>query len=131
MSYSLSTKDRDLSLKLSDQQRYQLLVNKVAEYGEIWSLANDEGWVTVRGDDGENCLPIWPHPAYAEQWINGEWADCSPKMVELETWLARWTTGLEQDETLLVVLPNLKEQALLVEPTLLDDDLRAALAERE
>lgn len=130
MSYSLSNKDRDTSLKLSDQQRYQLFIQKVVEYGEIWSLANDEGWVTVLGENGENCLPIWPHAGYAEQWINGEWSDCVPKMVELAVWLERWTPGLEQDETLLVVMPNLKEQALLVEPSLLDDDMREALAER-
>ncbi|MEK9714040.1 MAG: DUF2750 domain-containing protein [Thalassolituus sp.] len=129
MSYSLSAKNRASSLALSDNKRYELFLSKVAEYGEIWSLANEEGWVTVVTDDGENCLPVWPHPEYALEWVNGDWADCSPRMVPLDVWLERWTEGLEQDETLLVVLPNLKESAVLVEPWQLDEDLRAAVDE--
>ena len=53
MTYSLSSKNRQASLALSDNKRYELFVRKVAEEGEIWSLANDEGWVTVTGEDGE------------------------------------------------------------------------------
>lgn len=131
MPYSLSSKNLKTSLSLSDGKRYELFIQKVAEHGEIWSLANDEGWVTVASEDGGNCLPVWPHPDYALEWVNGEWADCEPKMIALDIWLERWSEGLETDETLLVVLPNLKEQALLVDPWQLDDDLREALANAE
>jgi len=127
MSYALSAKNRESSLSLSDNKRYELFVSKVAEYGEIWSLANEEGWVTVVTDEGENCLPVWPHPDYAADWATGDWADCEPKMIPLDVWLERWTPGLDQDETLLVVLPNLKEQAVLVDPWQLDEDIRAAI----
>jgi hypothetical protein len=127
MSYSLSQKDHQASLKLSNNKRYELFLKKVAQHGEIWSLANDEGWVTISSEEGENCLPVWPHPDYASEWCNGAWSDCAPKAVALDVWLERWTAGLEQDETLLVVFPNLKEEALLVDPYELDDGLRAAL----
>jgi len=127
MSYSLSQKDHQATLKLSNNKRYDLFLKKVAQSGEIWSLANDEGWVTISSEEGENCLPVWPHPDYAKEWCNGEWSDCEPKAVELDVWLERWTPGLEQDETLLVVFPNLKEEALLVDPYELDEGLRGAL----
>ncbi len=127
MTYSLSSKNRQASLALSDNKRYELFVRKVAEEGEVWSLANEDGWVTVTGEDGENCLPVWPHPDYTLDWANGDWADCKPKMIDLATWLERWTLGLDQDETLLVVLPNLKEEAVLVDPLVLDEDIRTAL----
>lgn len=127
MSYELSSKNRAGSLTLSDNKRYELFISKVAEFGEIWSLANDEGWVTVVTEEDENCLPVWPHADYAKEWANGDWSDCEPKMITLDVWLERWTQGLDQDETLLVVLPNLKEQAALVDPWQLDEDLRAAL----
>lgn len=131
MPYALSAKNREASLALTDNKRYELFISKVAEHGEIWSLGNEEGWVTVVTEEGENCLPIWPHPDYAQDWVTGDWADCEPRMVALDVWLERWTQGLDQDETLLVVLPNLKEQAVLVDPWQLEEDLRAALEQDE
>ncbi|MDK2776072.1 MAG: DUF2750 domain-containing protein [Pseudomonadota bacterium] len=127
MSYPLSHKSHLATLKLTDEQRYHHFIEKVAAHGEIWSLANDEGWVTVVSD-GDNCLPVWPHPDYAAEWATGDWADCEPRSVALDVWLERWTAGLSGDDTWLVVFPNLKEQALMVEPQDLDDALRDALA---
>lgn len=127
MTYSLTQNEINAALNLSNHQRYQHFLDKVAEHGEIWSLANAEGWVTLTSE-GDNCLPIWPHPDYAKQWATNDWADCAPKSVKLDVWLERWTKGLSTDETLLVVFPNLKEEALLVEPKDLDEDLRDALA---
>jgi len=123
MSFTLTAAERDKTLALSNYQRYQYFIDMVSEQGEIWSLANDEGWVTLSAE-GDNCLPIWPHADYAAQWATGDWSDCTPKSVTLETWLKRWTKGLKNDETLLVVFPNLEEEALLVDPEELDEDLR-------
>lgn len=123
MSFTLTTTERDKTLALSNYQRYQYFIDMVSEQGEIWSLANDEGWVTLSAE-GDNCLPIWPHADYAAQWATGDWSDCTPKNITLEVWLKRWTKGLKNDETLLVVFPNLEEEALLVDPEELDDDLR-------
>lgn len=123
MSFTLTAAERDKTLALSNYQRYQYFIDMVNEQGEIWSLANDEGWVTLSAE-GDNCLPIWPHADYAAQWATGDWSDCTPKSVTLETWLKRWTKGLKNDETLLVVFPNLEEEALLVDPEELDEDLR-------
>ena len=126
MSYTLSQKEHQASLKLSNHQRYQYFIDKVVAHGAIWSLANDEGWVTLTSE-GDNCLPVWPHADYAAEWANGEWEDCAPKVVPLDVWLERWTAGLTADETYLVVFPNLKEEALLVEPNELDEALREAM----
>jgi len=126
MTYALSHKDHLAALRLSNHQRYQHFIDKVAAHGEIWSLANAEGWVTLTSE-GDNCLPVWPHPDYAAEWATGDWADCEPKAIELPVWLERWTPGLTADETWLVVFPNLKEEALLVEPAELDEALRDAL----
>lgn len=120
---ALSKSEHQRLLGLSNHQRYQYFIEKAVETGEIWSLANDEGWVTLTSE-GDNCLPVWPYAELAADWANNDWGDCQPKAVALNTWLERWTKGLSQDQTLLVVFPNLKEEALLVEPNELDEDLR-------
>lgn len=126
MTFELSKKEQLRLLSLSNHQRYQSFIDLVSEHKEIWSLANADGWVTL-SSEGDNCLPIWPHANLAMEWATNDWADCQPKSIALDVWLERWTPGLNQDETLLVVFPNLKEEALLVEPNELDEDLREAL----
>lgn len=126
MSFTLPKSEQQRLLSLSNHQRYQSFIDLVCEHKAIWSLANNDGWVTL-SSEGDNCLPIWPHPDLAAQWATNDWADCQPKSIDLNVWLERWTKGLNQDETLLVVFPNLKEEALLVEPNELDEDLRDAL----
>src|SRR5690554_7178361 len=64
MCFTLTAAERDKTLALSNYQRYQYFIDMVSEQGEIWSLANDEGWVTLSAE-GDNCLPIWPHADYA------------------------------------------------------------------
>lgn len=122
MSTTLSPAERDNTLALTNDQRYQYFIEMVNEQGEIWSLANHEGWVTV-SIDGDNGLPVWPHADYARQWATDDWSDCTPKSIALDVWLKRWTKGLVNDESLLVVFPNLDEQAMLVDPEELEDDL--------
>lgn len=128
MSFMLSKSEKQRLLSLSNHQRYQSFLDLVVEHGQIWSLANDEGWVTLTSE-GDNCLPIWPHADFAQDWATEDWSDCTPKAISLTTWLERWTAGLTKDETLLVVFPDLKEDALLVEPAALDEDLHEALAD--
>jgi hypothetical protein len=102
--------------KLSADERYDYFVAKAVENGEVWSLNSDEGWVEVTSDDGEQCLPLWPHPELAAEWITGEWADCTPTAIDLDTWITRWTPGLESDGTLLAVFPLSDEGGVVVAP---------------
>ncbi len=116
MPYSLSKTDHDAVLKLSAEERYDYLIHQVMSTGEIWSLANEEGWVAF-SSDGDACLPIWPHPDFARLWATGDWADCEPEMIALDTWLERWIPGMEADGTLIVVFPDDQEEGIIVSPS--------------
>lgn len=122
MSLALSAADRDAINSLSADERYDHLIDGVLAGGQLWSLANGDDWV-VMSCDGDECLPIWPHADYAALFANDDWADCQPRAIALETFLARWVKGLTRDNTLIAAFPNGSDEGLVVTP----DELAEAL----
>ena len=127
MPYSLNQKQRVSIQALDDYQRYDYFLKKVADWEEIWSLHSDEGWIELSSEDGELCLPIWPHLDFAKEWVNGEWSDCSPKAIKLKIWIERWTAGLQVDDTMLVIFPTAKGAGIVLSPDELENDILAEL----
>jgi hypothetical protein len=127
MSYELTSSEKSAVSMLSPEGRYDYFVNKVARNGEVWSLEGDDGWVVMRSEDGDECLPVWPHADFAAQWADGDWAGCRPAAIELDTWMERWTPGMEQDGTLLAVFPDEEGEGTIVTPTELHASIEGAL----
>ena len=116
MTYKLNDKQFDSTCHLSDDKRYDYFIRKVTDWEEIWSLHSPDGWVELSTSDGEVCLPIWPHPDFADAWVTGEWSDCEPKKIKLDIWLERWTEGLEKDDTVLLVFPVSEGEGIVQTP---------------
>ena len=110
----------------SAEQRYQYFIDQVVDAGEVWSLRADDGWVEVSSEDGEPCMPVWPHPDFAAEWATDGWEDCRPAAIDLDTWLSRWTLGLERDGVMLVVFPGLDEDGMVLPASELSEALLAA-----
>ena len=127
MTYSLNDKQLKSIPALDDFQRYDYFLKKVTRNEEIWSLHSPEGWIELSSEDGELCLPIWPHPDFAKTWAVDEWSDCEPKAIALEVWLERWTQGLQGDDTMLVIFPTEDGAGIVLSPEEVEHDLLAEL----
>ncbi len=127
MSYKLSDRQFESIQKLPDHERYDYFLKKIARWEEIWSLHSPQGWVELSSVDGEECLPIWPHPEFAKAWAVDDWSDCEPKAINLEVWLERWTAGLERDNTVLAVFPVNEEEGIVITPAELEEAILAEL----
>lgn len=131
MPYKLNDKQFKSISSLSDNERYEYFIRTVAKWEEIWSLHSPEGWVELSVDDGQACLPIWPHPDFAKAWAVSEWDDCQPKAIRLDTWLERWISGLEKDDTVLAIFPVNSEEGdgegIVQTPSELESSLLAEL----
>lgn len=109
--------------ELPVEKRYTYLLKNVIENNRIWILTDEHGCVMLNTDD-EDCVPVWPSEAFAQDWATGEWANCTPKAIELEAWHQRWTNGLEEDGVEVVVFPNPDEDGLVISPDEFDHELR-------
>lgn len=94
--------------RLSQEQRYQYLLKQIGINKEIWILTDEHGCVMLNTED-EDCVPVWPSQAFADEWATGDWAKCESKPIDLSTWRQRWTQGLLDDELAIAVFPLANE----------------------
>jgi len=114
MTYKLTEEQRARVQAREAQERFDHFLEKVVDWEEIWSLADGEGCVMLTTEDGESCLPVWPHPDYALDWATEGWEGCEPLKIDLESWFERWSPGLEEDGILVAVFPRLDDEGVLL-----------------
>lgn len=127
MSYELTETERNGAMNLNAEYRYDHFVMKVARSGELWALKDENGLLFLSADEGEHCLPVWPHAEYAKTWATGDFANYEPQSITLAIWLERWIDGLTQDNISVAVFPIQDQENLIVEATELADALTKKL----
>lgn len=130
MNYELTADDLNKLSLLDAEQRYDYFIQAVADLEKIWILVDEEGFVLVDADE-ERCIPVWPHAELAEQWINGDWAQCQAQAVDIATWLDKWTSGLDGDELAIAVFPHAAEPGVVIGPEEFSETLIEATQDNE
>ncbi len=74
-------------------------------------------------DNGNKCIPFWPHPDYAKTLAEHEWNDCNPVNIPLDALLEKWLPGMESDGISVAVFPTLGSKGIMVKPKQLKSDL--------
>ena len=113
-------------LKLEGAERYSYFIKKIADQEQLWSLWQD-GWALAADDNGQQLVPVWPHESYATLCARDKWAGYTPKVIELDAWLERWTPGIKRDGRMLAVFPSPSNRGVAVEVGKLADDLSEEL----
>jgi hypothetical protein len=131
MTYAL---DRAQFERISSQpaaSRLEEFIAKVALHQQVWGLRSANGWAVV-DSEGDDCFPVWPHPDFAAAWAVGDLADCTPQAIALDAWLTRWTPGMEEDGTLVLVFPTNDDddEGLVISASELEDALLGAMGGR-
>lgn len=103
--------------------RYAYFIQKVTEAQQVWSLRDDEGWRVVADEADRECLPVWPHDAYARLCATEEFKDSSPAPIPLEVFMTRWLPGMARDRRFVAVFPTPGNKGVVVAPAELRQDL--------
>lgn len=101
------------AMKLSAEDRQELVVTYVLKAKEIWMVQGSEGFVMF--EDGENVqLPVFPHHDLANTFVamNGIEGQCVS--VPLDEFTQTWLPGLEKNGVELVMFPTTSEVENLV-----------------
>lgn len=123
MSWNVSDQEYKSVITLSGAKRYSYFVKKVADWEEVWSLRNEDGWVLAADETGLKVIPVWPHERYAKACLTQEWQDCNPAMIDLEVWMQKWLPGMIQDGRRVAIFPTPDDKGVVVEPTRIQHDL--------
>lgn len=125
MTYRLKDPQYEAVRRLSAPKRYEHLVKRVADSGELWGLSYDDAWVLGEDENGREFSPVWPHPRYAEASATGAWEGSTPVPIDVHDWLQTWTAELVTARRLVGIFPTDEGPGAAIEP----DPFAAAIAE--
>ncbi|KGY12762.1 phage-shock protein [Vibrio tubiashii] len=122
---SLTNEQLETVNKMRPDERFNYCIKEIAKQRKVWILTDEHGCVMLNTED-EDCVPVWPHQQFAEQWATGDWEHCKAEPISTAKWFSRWTYGLEDDELSVVVFPNDNEEGMVLYP----DEFEAELKKR-
>lgn len=130
MHYDVPDKEFESLNRLTSEERYTHFIKRIAEHELVWTLGNDDGFVTFSDDDGIKHYAFWPHERYAQEFAVGEWGDCVANKIGVYDWLEKWLCGMSRDGFGCVIFPTLSDDGVSVESSdlhFVGDDLKKEL----
>lgn len=131
MSYSVHQQEYENVITLTAVARYQYFLNKVADWEEVWSVGEGDGWRMMADRSGILCIPVWPARAFAEACCQGSWSQDIPKAISLSDWMTKWLPGIKSDGRQVAVFPLPTDQGILMQSDQLYLDLQEILEQFE
>jgi hypothetical protein len=128
MAWEMHDREYETVLALPGERRYDYFLKRIADWQEVWSLRDEEGWALVAGDDGQELVPVWPHPRFAAGCATGAWEGYRPAVISLDHWQSRWLPGMARDGRAVAVFPTPEGKGVRVTPERLREDLDEELA---
>ncbi|GGD99771.1 DUF2750 domain-containing protein [Planktosalinus lacus] len=111
----MNIKQLESVFKLESKLRYGYLIRKIADFEQVFLIADKDGNYVTCGADNEMIIPIWPELVFAQELIKIEWKNCIVKMVELKVFM-KWMDKLEAENYFIGGFPNQKLNSIVVKP---------------
>ena len=126
----IKRKEIEAVLQLPGERRYRYFIKRVADASKLWGLWND-GWATGITDDGQQTMPVWPAPEYADLCRLGDWKDYTPKDIELHYFMEEFLPNLIREGVRVSIFDTPSEDTVIINDSELIDDLKEELSKME
>ena len=109
-------------LRLSDQERSDYLIRKVADFEEIYMIYESMDAMCSISVNGQECIPVFPELEFAENFKNISPKYKKVKILPLNTFF-EWLDKPSSGEMQFAVFPDNKLNAAIVSASDLKDSL--------
>lgn len=93
----MNYKEIEIVSKLPASKRYEYFIKKIVDFGEVWGLYDENGWVMSEDEDGNFLIPFWPKKEFAELYAIDEWKNCKPEPIELGEFMQEFLPLMKED----------------------------------
>ena len=107
LGYALDGDELRSTVGMEDDARLQYFLDKAKSEGQVWTLGAEDDLVVLAGEDETPFVVAFPHPDFAEEWIEGTDID-EVDLVAIGTsdWAAEILPGLQEAEIQVLVFPT-------------------------
>jgi len=108
--------DVKASDNMSNQERYNYLVDSVLQNKQIWLLqSSDESYAMFEDANGQSYVAIWPDKESAVPFAIDDWEGYTPARMGLGEFL-NWMNELKKDGIMIGAFPDSAMHSLAVDP---------------
>ncbi len=129
--YTVNDRHAESVLKLPAPKRYEYFVERVADWGVLYSLQCASGWALAGDETGPRIFPVWPHERFAELCWKGDWSDCIVAEIPLSKWFNDLSKILVDNAMTVAVFKLPDGRGVVVDPERLSHDLKQELSRIE
>lgn len=126
---TVDPKKLETVLKLSAPRRYDHFIKTVAGSENVWSLWQ-EGWACIADDDGNEGLPLWPEPEYAEPYRDKVFPSWEVRSICVQRLLDEILPNIRDQGNYIAVFPT-ENGSIWPELSRIEVDLRHELSRYE
>ena len=119
----MNTKKIENVISMPVEERYDYFIRKVAEFKEVWSIGNENGWALLNDNENRIIVPFWPEKEFALLCCSEQWTNYTPKLIMLNDFMSRWLPGMKNDNRFANVFytPTNRTGSIVEPDTLLQD----------
>ena len=106
-------------------QSYHQFQNNILESGEVWLLHSEDGCAVCESEEFESTLVFlfFSSESLAKAHCQGDWSEYKPELIDIESFVDDWLSGLHEDEHLIGLDWTVELEGAEIQPLLLMDDL--------
>ncbi|BFM47977.1 DUF2750 domain-containing protein [Marinomonas sp. THO17] len=102
----------DAFFRLTSNERYSKMVQRVRQGLSIWALADEQGCLIIPLNT-EQVLPVWPNQAMALHWGEKDYPDFKGIEITAKDWKEKWLPGMTQDKYSIGAAPNMAGECIV------------------
>ena len=97
------TKEAEHVLKLDNRKKYTYFIHKIADYTEVWSLVDADGWAELELGE-KSYFPVWAKKEHSDLCRSDEWQDYHSEEIDLDDFLEEWIPRLKREGVRITVM---------------------------
>ncbi|WP_394180291.1 DUF2750 domain-containing protein [Marinomonas posidonica] len=102
----------DAFFRLTSNDRYSKMVQRVRQGHSIWTLADEQGCLVITLNT-DQVLPVWPNEAMASHWGEKDYPDFKGLEISAIDWLEKWLPGMTADKYSVGAAPNMAGECIV------------------
>lgn len=110
---------------LSDKERCDYFVRKVADFELVWGL-HDKAWAMAKAGVNE-AIAFWPEQEFATVCAADEWEGFEPRSIPLSDFISEWLPGMEANRRMCLIFPTPSTHGMSLPPGTLSRLLKEEL----
>lgn len=123
----INVKEIDTVVQQSKEVQFKYSIKRIADFEEIWVIADDSGIIMLKSSTNSFVLPVWPFKEFAELFCVNEYKSCYPESISIYDFMENELLELKERSYELSILPVHGKSSIVVSSEIFEKELNVEM----